>query len=159
MKKISTTFLQVALVLIAIVALVILIRFPQLEGRAKDLDLFSIYADPFIIYGYLISVAFFIALYKAFRLLGYVGNNKVFTADAVGALKSIKFCAIAAGIMIALAGIYIKFNHHPDDDPAGFLAMCMIAIFMSGVFATAAGIFEKILQNAIDLKSDNDLTI
>ena len=46
MKKSSTIFLQAVIVLIGIAALAIMIRFPQTEGRAANLDLFSIYADP-----------------------------------------------------------------------------------------------------------------
>ena len=55
MKKSSTIFLQVVIVLIGIVALAIMTRFPLTEGRAVNLDLFSIYSDPFIIYGYVVS--------------------------------------------------------------------------------------------------------
>ena len=79
MKKPSTIFLQAVIVLIGVVALILMIRLPQLEGRAANLDLVSIYADPFILYGYATSIAFFVALYKAFKLLGYVGQNKVFS--------------------------------------------------------------------------------
>lgn len=75
MKRISTAFLQTVIVLIGIVALIILIWFPLTEGRATHLDLFSTYADPFILYGYGASMAFFVALYNAFRLLGYNTNQ------------------------------------------------------------------------------------
>jgi hypothetical protein len=34
-----------------------------------------------------------------------------------------------------------------------------VTTFVSIVVATAAAIFEKLLQNAIDMKSENDLTI
>jgi len=159
MKRIPTLFLQVVVVLIGIVALAILIRFPLTEGRAVNLDLFSIYSDPLILFAYAASIAFFVALYKAFRLLGYIGQNKVFSSDSVGALKSIKYCAIVLSICIVIAGIYVKITHHKDDDPAGFLAMCIVTTFASVVVATAAAIFEKILQNALDMKSENDLTI
>lgn len=159
MKKISIVFLQAVIVLIGIVALAVLIRFPLTEGRAKDLDLFSIYADPLILYGYVSSIAFFVALYNAFRLLGYVGQNKVFSLPSVKALKNIKYCAIVTGILIVIAGIYVNMTHHKDDDPAGFTAICFVACFASVVVATAAAIFEKILQNAVDMKSENDLTI
>lgn len=159
MKRISTIFLQAVIVLIGIVALVLLIRFPLTEGRAANLDWFRIYADPFILYGYAASIAFFVALYKAFKLLGYIGHNKVFSSDSVGALKSIKYCAIVLSILIAAAGLYIRISHNKDDDPAGFLALCIVTIFASIVVATAAAIFEKILQNALDMKSENDLTI
>ena len=159
MKKISIVFLQAVVVLIGLVALAFLIWFPLLEGRATNLDLFSIYSDPFILYGYAASIAFFVALYKAFRLLGYIGQNKVFSSNAVKALRSIKYCAIVLSILIVIAGVYIKISHHKDDDPAGFIAMCIVTTFVSIVVATAAAIFEKILQNAIDMKSENDLTI
>jgi len=159
MKRFSTVFLQVVIVLIGIVAVAILIRFPLTEGRATNLDLWRIYSDPLILYGYATSIAFFVALYKAFKLLGYIRQNKVFSSNAVGALKSIKYCALALSILIVAAGLYIKIAHSKDDDPAGFLAICIMTTFVSVVVATAAAIFEKVLQNAIDIKSENDLTI
>jgi hypothetical protein len=159
MKRVSTIFLQIVIMLIAVVAIIIMIRFPLMEGRAKNLNLFQVYADPFILYGYVSSIAFFVALYKAFRLLGYIGQNKIFTSQSVGALKSIKYCAIVLSVLIASAGLFIKVSHDKEDDPAGFLAICIITTFAAIVVATAAAIFEKILQNAIDMKSENDLTI
>jgi hypothetical protein len=159
MKRISIVFLQAVVVLIGIVALAIMVWLPLTEGRAKNLDLFGIYADPFILYGYTSLIAFFVALYKAFKLLGYIGQNKVFSSNAVKSLKSIKYCAIVLSILIVTAGLYIKIFHSKEDDPAGFLAICIVTTFVSIVVATAAAIFEKILQNAIDMKSENDLTI
>jgi len=159
MKTISIMFLQTVIVLIGILALAILIRFPVTEGRAANLDLFSIYSDPFILYGYATSLAFFVALYKAFRLLGYIGQNKIFSSASVKSLKSIKHCAIILSILIVTAGLYIRIAHNKEDDPAGFLAICIVTTFVSIIVATAAAIFEKILQKAIDMKSENDLTI
>ena len=159
MKRISIVFLQAVIVLMGIGALAILIWFPLIEGRATNLDLFSIYFDPFILYGYAASIAFFVALYQAFKLLGYIGQNKVFSSNSVNTLKRIKYCAIVLSILIATAGLFIRLTHHKDDDPAGFLTICIVATFASIVVATAAAIFEKVLQNAIDMKSENDLTI
>ena len=159
MKRFSIIFLQAVIVLIGVVALVILIRMPLTEGRAANLDWVSIYSDPFILYGYVASVAFFIALYKAFRLLVYIGQNKVFSSGSVGTLKSIKHCAIVFSILIVGAGLYVRIFHNKDDDPAGFLAICIVTTFASIVVATGAAIFQKILQNAIDMKTENDLTI
>ncbi|MBS1656361.1 MAG: DUF2975 domain-containing protein, partial [Bacteroidetes bacterium] len=70
MKQRSTIFLQAVIILVGIGTIALLIVFPRTEGRAKNLDLFHIYADPLIVYGYAASIAFFIALYKTFRLLG-----------------------------------------------------------------------------------------
>jgi hypothetical protein len=45
-----------------------------------------------------------------------------------------------------------------DDRPAGVF-MRLLITFPSIVVATAAGIFERILQNAVEIKSENDLTV
>src|SRR3954447_26691974 len=100
LKRGSTLFLKLVILLIAIVALAAMIRFPQTEGRAANLDLISIYADPFIIYGYIASIPFFVALYQAFKLLGYVDNNQVFSQSAVKAVRNIKYCAITISGLI-----------------------------------------------------------
>lgn len=159
MKRGSTVFLQVVIVLIGIVALAIMIRFPLTEGRAVNLDLFSIYADPFIIYGYLASIPFFVALYQAFKLLGFIGQNKVFSLNSVKALRNIKYCAVILGILIMATVLYITIFHAVDDDPAGFIVIGTLATFISAVIATAAAVFEKTLQSAVDIKSENDLTV
>jgi hypothetical protein len=156
MNRILIIFLQVVIVFIGIVALAIMIRFPLTEGRAQNLDLFSIYTDPFILYCYAASVPFFVALYKAFRLLGYIGQNKAFSLNSVRTLGSIRYCAIVQGILIMMAGLYIRIFHNKDDDPAGFLAMCIATTFVSLVVATAAAVFENILQNGMDIKSGNE---
>ena len=159
MKRISILFLQTVIVLIGILVLIGLIGFPLTEGRARNLDLFGIYFDSFILYGYVSSIAFFVALYKAFRLLAYTGENQVLSLKAVNALKSIKYCAIGLSMLIATAGIYISIFHNKEDDPTGFLAMCIVTAFVAVIVATASAIFEKILQNAVDMKKENILTI
>lgn len=152
MKQTLTIFLQSVIVLLGIVALGFMICFPLFEGRAKNLDLFSIYFDPFILYGYASSIAFFVALYKTFRLLGYIGQDNAFSINSIKALRSIKYCAILFGILIVIAGLFIRFFHNKDEDPAGFLAICMLLTFISIVVATSAALFEKIFQDGVDLK-------
>jgi hypothetical protein len=160
MKKSSTIFLQVVIVALGIVALAIMIRFPQTEGRAANLDLFSIYADPFIVYMYLASIAFFVALYKAFKLLGYIGKNRVFSRSAVNTLRTIKYCGVVLIAFFVGAEGYIFFvSRKVEEDIAGGVMMGVILIFVSAVVATAAAVFEKTLQNAVDIKSENDLTV
>jgi hypothetical protein len=159
MKRSSTIFLQVVIVLVGIAALAAMIRFPLTEGRAVNLDLFSIYADPFLAYGYLASIAFFVALYQGFKLLGYIGQDKAFSLNSIKALRNIKYCAIVLSILIVLAALYIRIFHAKDDDPAGFIAMCIVTTFISVVIATAAAVIERHLKNAVDIKSENDLIV
>lgn len=158
MKKRSTLFLKVVVLLIAIVALAGMIRFPQTEGRAANLDLISIYTDPFIIYGYIASIPFFVGLYQAFKLLNFIDANKAFSQGAVNTLKNMKFASLSLIGFIALAVLYLRFFAH-GDDPAGPTALGIYAAFAAAVIATAAAVFQKLLQNAVDMKSEIDLTV
>ena len=158
LKQGSTLFLKIVISLIAIVALAGLIWFPQTEGRAANLDLFRIYADPLIIYGFLASIPFFVALYYGFKLLSYVDKNQVFSEAAVKAVRSIKYCAVTLGGFIVLGILYIRLFAH-GDDAAGPTALGILTTFASIVIATAAAVAERLLQNAVDIKSENDLTV
>lgn len=158
MKKSSTLFLKAIIVLIAIVTIAGLIRFPQLEGRAANLDVFGIYSDPFILYIYISSVPFFVGLFQAIKLLNLIESNQAFSQAAVNTLKIMKYASLSMIGSIALALVYIRVFVH-GDDPAGpfMLGICLSLAF--GVVATAAGLFQKLFQNAVDMKSENDLTV
>jgi hypothetical protein len=136
------------------VILSFLIRVPLTEGRAVNLDLYHIYTDPFILFGYIASIPFFIALYKGFKILGYYGQNKIFSLIAVRELKIIKYCAILFSILILSAGIFIILFHNVEDDPAGFISLCILTTFLSIVVAGIAGVLEKKLRKGIIQKID-----
>src|SRR5687767_14349441 len=103
MNRSSTMFLKVVILLIAIAVLTALIWFPQTEGRAVNLDLISIYSDPFIIYIYLGSIPFFIGLYQAFKLLNFIDAKKAKSLGAVNTLKNMQFTALSLIGFIVLA--------------------------------------------------------
>src|SRR5215210_4300442 len=93
LKRSSTAFLQTVIVLIAVGALTLMLWEPHLEGRNAHATPFEIYfKDPFLAYAYVASIPFFAALYQAFKVLGYTGQNNVFSPVAVKALRTIKLC-------------------------------------------------------------------
>lgn len=161
MKKSRTTFLQAVIVLIGIGALFLLLWEPHLEGvNAHATTLREIYFDdPFLAYLYTGSIAFFVALYQAFKLLGYIGQNKVFSLNSVRTLRTIKYCALIIAGFVAGAEAYFFIAVRGTDDIAGGVMMGLVIIFVSVVVATAAAVFEKTLQSAVDIKSENDLTV
>jgi hypothetical protein len=160
MKRISTIFLQVVVVLIGIGALALMLREPWVEGvNAHATTLREIYFDdPFLALVYIGSIPFFIAVWKAFKVLGYVRQNKTFSQAAVKSLRTIKYCALTIIGFVVVEEMFIKLNHG-NDDPAGGVFIGILITFGSVVIATAAAIFEKFLQNAVDIKSENDLTV
>ena len=148
----STIFLQVVIVLIGVAALALLLWEPHIEGRNAHATLVQIYFhDPFLAYAYIASIAFFAVLYQAFKVLGYVRQNKVFSQEAVRALRTIKFCAIAIIGFVAGAEIFIMLSN--SDDRAGGVFMGILITFGAVVIATAAAMFERILDNALAIKS------
>jgi len=160
MKKSSTVFLQVVIVLIGIGALALMLWEPHLEGRNAHATLFQIYFnDPFLAYAYIASIAFFVALYQAFKLLGYVGRSDVFSQRSVKALRTIKYCAMSLVVFLVGAEAYFFIVQRGKDDIAGGVMMGLFLIFISVVVATAAAVFERTLQSAVELKSENDLTV
>ena len=160
MKRSSTIFLQIVIVLIGIGALALMLWEPHIEGRNVHATLFEIYfKDPFLAYAYIASIPFFVALYQAFMLLGYIGQNRVFSLNSVRALRTIKYCAIALVALIVAAEVYLFIAQRGKDDIAGGVAMGLFMIFVSVVITAAAAVFERLLQSAVDMKSENDLTV
>ncbi len=159
MKKSSIIFLQIVIALVGIAALILLIREPQLEGVNAHATLFQIYFnDPFLALVYIGSIPFFVALYKTIKVLGYVGQHKIFSQTAVNALRTIKYCAVIIIGFVVVEEIFIMIQHGDDDATGGFF-MGVLITFGSIVVATVATMFERILQNAVSMKSENDLTV
>lgn len=145
--------------LIGIGALALMLWEPHIEGRNARATLFEIYfKDPFLAYVYIASIAFFVALYQAFRVLGYVRRNQTFSLATVKASRMIKYCAMTLIGFVAGGAVIILVTGDQEDRPAGIF-MCLLAVFGSVVVAAAAAIVERIFQNAVELKSENDLTV
>ena len=157
MKRSSTIFLQVVIVLFGVGVLALLLWEPHVEGRNAHATLFEMYFDPFIAYAYIGSIPLFVALYQAFKLLGYIRRNEIFSQRSVRALRTIKYCALVIIGFVAVSVIFMIFGDR-DDRPAG-LFMRILITFPSIVVAIAAAVFERILQNAVDIKSEKDLTV
>jgi len=90
-------------------------------------------------------------------VLGYVRQNKTFSQVTVNSLRTIKYCALALIGFVAVSVIFM-IGGDREDRPAG-LFMRILVTFPSIIVATAAAISERILQNAVDIKSENDLTV
>jgi hypothetical protein len=159
MKRGSILFLRAVILLVGVGALAGLLWEPQVEGRNANADLVTIYfGDPFLAYVYLGSLPFFFGLYQAFKLLGDVGQGHAISPAAVKALRRIKYCALAVIGFIVGGEAYIILLA-VSDDKAGGVAMGVFTGFACVVTVAAAAVLERVLQSAVDLKSDNDLTV
>jgi hypothetical protein len=158
MNRGASLYLRGVVVLIGIGAIALLLWEPHIEGRNAHATLFEIYfKDPFLAYAYVASIPFFVGLYQAFKVLGYAGRDKEFSPSAVRSLRTIKYCAIALVGFVAVGEVFILSN--TDEDRAGGVFMGLLIAFASVVVATAMALLERALQSAVDMKSENDLTV
>ena len=150
MNQAPIYILKVVIFLIGIGALAFLLWEPHIEGRNAHATLFEIYfEDPFLAYAYIASIPFFVVLYQAFKVLGYIGRDKVYSQASAKALRTIKFCALAiVGFVVAGESIFIPFNN--SDDRAGGVFMGILIAFGSVVIAAAAAALEGILRDAVN---------
>ena len=154
MKRGSTLFLKGVVFLIAIIVLVLCIVVLPAGIISDKTD----YYRPLLVGMYIPAIPFFFALYQGWKLLNYIDRNIAFSAQSIKALNNIKYCAIAIGTLYTLGMPYIFYVADLDDAP-GVAALGFVIIFASFVIGTFAAVLQKLIQSAVDIKSENDLTI
>jgi hypothetical protein len=113
---------------------------------------------PVLLGMYIAAIPFFFAIYQTWKLLIYIDKSEAFSDSSVMALKYIKYCAIAISAVYAANMPYIVYVADKDDAP-GVTAFGFVIIFASVVIATFATVLQKLLQDALDIKAENDLTV
>lgn len=152
----STIFLRLVLLVMGISALAVCVIALPLAIVAETKGDFD-YA-PILIGLYAPAVPFLWALYEAWRLLGYIDKNTAFSTPSIRALRNIKFAALAICGFFAVGMPYIFYVADQDDAP-GLAFMGFVIIGAAFVIATFAAVLQKLIQNAVDIKSENDLTV
>jgi len=153
MKYGSTLFLKAVICLIglAVLALCVILLGVSLSGNA------GMYL-PILLGMCVTAVPFFFALFQGLLLLNYIDKGTAFSEQSVTAIRNIKLSAGGISICYALAMPYIAYIADKDDAP-GAIVIALVFMFAPLVTAVFAAVLQMLLQNAIDLKSENDLTV
>ncbi|QOS90645.1 MULTISPECIES: DUF2975 domain-containing protein [Peribacillus] len=160
MKLGTTLFLKMAVILIGLPVLALCIFFvPKIANFAAELYPDMTYLKYLVLIDlYASAIPFYFALYQAFKLLSYIDKNKAFSELSVRALKTIKNCAITiSGLYVV--GMPLFYLIAEMDDAPGIILIGMVVIFASMVIAVFAAVLQRLLQEAIDIKSENDLIV
>jgi hypothetical protein len=160
MKRGSTLFLKTAVILIGIPVLALCIFLvPEIGNFAGELYPDMSYLKYLVFIDlYATAIPFYLALYQAFKILGNIDKNKAFSELSVRALKNIKYYAITFSSLYVL-GLPLFYLVAEADDAPGIIIIGMVMIFASMVIAVFAAVLQKLLKEAIDIKSENDLTV
>ena len=156
MRQGSTLFLKSVIFLIgASVFAICVLVLPKaiLAELSGDFDY-----GPIMIGLYMTAIPFFFALYQGLLLLGYIDANTAFSPLSVKALQNIKYCAFSISSIFAAGMPYIFYVGDRDDAP-GVVALGLVISASACVIGVFAAVLERLLQNAIDIKSENDLTV
>jgi hypothetical protein len=154
MKQVSTLFLRSVVFIIGLIVLAVCV-FALPVGISSDET--GGYR-PILLGLYVAAVPFFAALYQTLKLLQYIDKNEAFSNLSIKALTFIKYCALAITTLFAVGMPYIYHVADKDDAP-GVLALALVIAFASFVIATFAAVLQKLVQNAIDIKTENELTV
>lgn len=104
------------------------------------------------------ALAFCFALYQALKLLKYIDQNKVFTNRSVRALRKISYSALLISACYA-AGLPAIYHMATQEDAPGLMLLGLIFTCAPIVLAVFVAVGQRLLQNVIDIKSENDLTV
>lgn len=154
MKRGSTIFLRAAVILMGLGVLMLCVfALPEsFEGEGSGPFL------PMIIAIYASALPFYFALYQTMKLLNYIDTNKAFSQLSVKVLKRIKYSAIVIGALYLAILPYFYLIADNEDAP-GVLVIGLAFTFGPMVVAGFAAVLQKLLQSAIDIKTENDLTV
>ncbi|BFT72858.1 DUF2975 domain-containing protein [Paenibacillus sp. P36] len=160
MKRGSTLFLKIVLILIGIPVLALCIYLvPKIANYAVELYPDHGYLDALVMMDlYATAIPFYLALYQAFKLLGYIDKGTAFSELSVRALKIIKYCAMTFSGLYVI-GLPLFYLIAEKDDAPGIIVIGLVLIGASIVIAVFAAVLQKLLKEAIDIKSENDLTV
>jgi hypothetical protein len=160
MKQGSTLFLKAVVILIGIPELAFCIFVvPGIASYMAELYPAHTYLKYFFYIDLYATVfPFYYALYQAFKLLGYIDKNKAFSELSVDALKKIKYSSLTFGGIFVM-GMPLLYLFAERDDAPGVILIGLILIFASMVMAVFAAVLQRLLKEAIDIKSENDLTV
>jgi hypothetical protein len=160
MKKGSTLFLKATVVAMGLIALAIAIfALPSIwKGGSAEFPTASTALLLIVIGLYATTVPFFVALWQTLKLLSYIDKNTAFSDLSVRALKNIKNCAMVIAT-IYIGGVPLLLPIAEADDAPGLLLLGAAIACAPVVVAVFAATLQRLLQNAIEMKSENELTV
>lgn len=158
MLKRETLFLKLAIIIIVLPILVLGIFGLYLLADNPVKPQYASILYPIIIGLYVSAIPFYIALYKAFKLIEFIDKNIAFSELSIRALKTIKYCAITISTLYVIIFPFVTIAVELDDAP-GLIIVGFMPIFVSIIIAVFAAVLQKLLKNVIEIKAENDLTV
>lgn len=153
MKLSSTMFLRVVIYLMGFGVLALCAALLG-EGFPNDGKGFAW----FFVIPYLTVAPFLIVLWQTLKLLSYIDRGTAFSERSVKALKLIKYAAVTIGALYALI-LPTMYQAAQTEDAPGVMLIGLVLTCAPLAIGVFAAVLQKVLRSAIDIKSENDLTV
>ena len=153
-KNSSTSFLRVVVIALALTVLSLCAILLPIGIMTDNTGLYR-----WILLGlYVPAIPFFYAIYQTMKLLDHIDKEMAFSEESVATLRVIKYCgAVIAGLFI-ISMPYIFYVADKDDAP-GVVLISLVIIGASIVVSVFAAVLQKLLRSALEIKSENDMTV
>ena len=159
MKRYSTMILRLAIFASGAIVLAICSGAVWLTIKTEPSSEYYILSYILLIGTCSAAIPFFIALYQSYKLLGYIDTNRVFSELSVKALKIITYSALVEFFICAMGGLPFFYIVAEKDDAPGLILIGMAITGVAFIIFVFASVLNRLLQDAIAMKSENDLTI
>lgn len=160
MHKLPTIFLRAVIAIMGFAVIIIcalILPYQSMEWAKTYPDV--AYLQYPILTGLLGTlVPFLIAIYHAINILQYIDEDKPFSKKTIKSVRTIKFCALViSGIYLSAMPIIIYMAN--QDDAPGLAVIGLFFALAPFVIAVFAEVMQRLLSRALELKSENDLTV
>lgn len=159
-KQGSTIFLRITVLALGLMALGLgLLILPEIYFHWEtEYPRLSYLLYPVLLLLGATIVPFFVALYQTIKLLDYIDTGRAFSVLSVKSLNRIKYSAAAfSGLYILFAPIMYMIAQ--EEDAPGLMVIGLMMVGAPIVVAVFATVLQKLLEHAIAMKAENDLTV
>lgn len=151
-KRASVTLSLVITILFFTVLFLLAFNLPWLVKVLVDMrDNPHVPADAGWVYGVVLAISYGILAAAAgasgflFRLLLLVRKGRVFTVQSIACLRGVAWCCIGAGVLFLALGWYFYLS----------LMVGFVALFVGQCLR----VMKNVVEEATEIKSENDLTV
>lgn len=156
----QNTFVKLLRVLILLLGtgiLVFCILLPNVAERtAEKFPEFAYLQYPVLFYVYLTAVPFYIALFQGVRICGFILNDEPFSHSTVSALQIASVCSVTEIFIYTLGAVLLFCCNalHPS-----IFLLILVILLAASMFALLCSILKHLVQKAIRLREESELTI
>lgn len=160
-EKIQGLFLKLTFIVAGLITILVAVfLFPgmatEIVFMAPDQEFLSVL---FLVLMYPTAAAFLFALFQALRLMGYIDRGQVFSPSSVKALRLMKIAGTIMTILLYIGFMPACFLTAEYEDAPGLVIMAFLFSSIPLVVATFVAILQRLLQEAVAIKDENEFTV